>query len=73
MQNNNASMKTALRVLTAITDRMEPAPTDVAELHRLAPECPELSIDELATEVIHRALKIRGRQPPVIPFLRVKC
>ncbi len=41
-------METALRVLTAITEHRNPEPADLEELHRLLPNRPELSDDELA-------------------------
>ena len=56
MQYNLAAIKTGLRVLTAISDRAHPAPADVQELLRFAPECSALPVDELACEVVQRAL-----------------
>jgi len=61
MSDDISTMKSAIRVLMAITDRVEPTPTDVAELHRIAPECSDLPLDELACELVQRALKKRGR------------
>jgi hypothetical protein len=61
MSDNISAIKAALRVLMAITDRVEPPPTDVAELHRIAPECADLPLDELACELVRRALEKRGR------------
>ena len=46
----------ALRVLTAILNDRKPSPDDVAELRRLAPDCADLPFDELACEVVWRAL-----------------
>ena len=37
-----AAMNTGLRVLMAISDRVKPAPNDVRELRRLAPEFSDL-------------------------------
>jgi len=54
-------METALRVLTAITEHRNPEPADLEELHRLLPNRPELSDDELACEVIKRALRQRSK------------
>jgi len=56
MSYNLEAIKTGLRVLAAISDRANPAPVDVQELLRLAPECADLPIDELACEVVHRAI-----------------
>ena len=50
-----AAMKTGLRVLTAITDRGNPASDDVEELRRIAPEFSDLSINDLAFEIILRS------------------
>lgn len=51
-----AAMKVGLRVLTAISNPADPAPRHVEELLRFAPECSGLRADDLACEVIHRAL-----------------
>jgi hypothetical protein len=55
-------MKTGLRVLRAISDRVNPASDDVEELRRLAPEFSDLCIDDLAFEIILRAAS-RGQIP----------
>jgi DNA-binding NarL/FixJ family response regulator len=54
------AMKIALRVLTAITEKRNPDPDDLQELHRLAPLQPGASPDELACEVIQQAIKRRA-------------
>jgi len=51
-----AALKTGMRVLTAISDRVNPAPADLEELLRFTPECSALPIDELACEVVQRAI-----------------
>ena len=60
MPYNLAAMKTGLRVLAAISDDLNPAPSDVEELLQFAPECSTLPIDELACLVVQRALKKRA-------------
>jgi hypothetical protein len=60
MQDSTVAMRTALRVLMAITDRAQPDPVDVEELRRVAPECSALATDELACEVVQRALQKRA-------------
>jgi hypothetical protein len=44
---NLAAMKTALRVLTAITNRETPEDADLQELHRYAPEFVHLPPDRI--------------------------
>lgn len=70
MPNSIAAMKTALRVLLAITDDANPDPDDIEELLKVAPEYSDLPFDELACEVIHRALEMRAAKPSVILFPR---
>lgn len=50
-------MKIALRVLTAITEKSGPAANDVRGLLEFAPDLMNLPPDELACEVIQRAMK----------------
>jgi len=50
-------MKVALRVLTAITEKSGPLPSDVRSLLEFAPDLTRLPPDELACEVIQRAMK----------------
>ena len=50
-----AAMNTGLCVLIAISDGVKPAPNDVKDLRRLAPEFSDLPIDDLAFEIILRA------------------
>lgn len=59
--DNVAAMRTAVRVLTAITNRVEPSLPDVMELRRLAPEYPNLPADELACQVVQRVHEKRTR------------
>jgi hypothetical protein len=47
-----AAMKTALRVLTAYTEKRQPDPEDVAALRHYAPHLANLPMDELACELI---------------------
>ncbi len=60
MQNSLQAMKVALRVLTAVTERTPADEADLAELRRYAPDAANLPPDELACEVIQRALKARA-------------
>jgi hypothetical protein len=52
-------MQVALRVLTAINKRREPAITDVEELRKLAPLQSHLPLDQLACYVIKLAINRR--------------
>ena len=54
------AMQIALRVLTALTEKIAPDPADVEALRRLAPSRDHAHLDELACEVIQQALKRRG-------------
>ena len=54
------SLKTALRVLAAITNHVEPSPTDVESLRAIAPEYCLHTPDEIACEVIRRSLSKRA-------------
>ena len=61
MQTSLAAMQTALRVLSALNDRLPAASSDVDELHRLAPGRTDRPLDELACEVIQFALQARAK------------
>jgi hypothetical protein len=54
-------MKTALRVLSALTEKQHPDPADLEELQRLAPDAEGLALDELACEVIQQAILARQK------------
>ena len=60
MEQGLAAMKTALRVLTAITDRHNPEPSDVEELRRWAPLLADIPPDKLACEIILQVIKQRS-------------
>ena len=60
MSDTMASIDTATRVLMAIMDKGKPEPCDVEELRRFAPDCSDLPVDELACEVVQRAVKRRA-------------
>jgi hypothetical protein len=62
MEPSKSAMKAALRVLTALSERQQPDPADVDELHWYAPSDRERPIDELACEAIQRALKDREQK-----------
>jgi hypothetical protein len=55
-----AAMKSALRVLSAITDKKPPDPADIAELRRIDPAAQDLDVDELARKVIQQCM---GNRP----------
>jgi hypothetical protein len=59
MQDSEA-MKTALRILVAISERRQPDWADVELLRSLAPPILEASLEEIACEVIQTALKNRA-------------
>ena len=61
MQQSLEAMRLALRVLAALTEKRDPDPQDVAELRKLLPDAPqEFGMDELACDVIQRAIKHRA-------------
>jgi hypothetical protein len=61
MQDSLDAMKLALRVLTALREHRHPEADEVASLRELAgPKFQSMSLDELACEVIHAALKDRA-------------
>jgi hypothetical protein len=49
-------METALRVLKAILEKRDPAPADVDELRRRAPQSFNAPLDELARDVVQQAV-----------------
>lgn len=61
MQQSLDMMKTALRVLAAITERRHPNPTDLETLRDYAPCLGKLGPDELACDVIQQAIRKRSR------------
>jgi hypothetical protein len=60
MLDSSNAMETALRVLTALTQRARPDPEDVAELRRFAGDGDSTAVDELACDVIQKALRERS-------------
>jgi hypothetical protein len=54
------ALKTALRVLTAISERQKPDPGDVEALRTFAPLLANSPLDELACDVIQQALRRRS-------------
>lgn len=54
------ALETALRVLTSLTNRVQPAECDVVELRRLTPERLHDPIDEIACDLVHRLLEARA-------------
>jgi hypothetical protein len=62
IKENLQIMKVSLRVLAALSDRVEPAPADVDTLrYYLGWDAPPANLDELACEVIKKALERRAR------------
>jgi hypothetical protein len=55
------ALKTALRVLTAVTEHRDPEPADIQALLSYAPLLKRRPPDEVACEVTQMALKARGR------------
>jgi hypothetical protein len=53
-------MEAALRVLTAITEKADPSPADIGAIQAFAPDI-FLPPDELACEVVKRAMKMQVR------------
>jgi hypothetical protein len=61
MQHSFDAMTTALRVLTALTEKRHPDQADVDALRSLAGPLPDgMGLDELACEVIQKALNRRS-------------
>jgi hypothetical protein len=56
-----AALKLALRVLGAVSEKQYPDPRDLAALRELAPDAAGMGADELACEVIQRAIKHRAQ------------
>jgi hypothetical protein len=54
------AMRTALRVLTAISERHDPDPTDAQELRQYTPLQADTPLDEVAFLVIQQAIKVRA-------------
>ena len=52
MQQTPDTMRTALRVLTAVIERRDPHLADLEELRRFAPLLADAPVDELARDVI---------------------
>ena len=65
-------METALRVLTAINERHEPALADAEELRRLAPGLTEEPLDEMACDVIRQALTQRAHLQAQLREIRAR-
>ena len=61
MENSLSAMETALRVLSALTHRKNLDPNDEDELRRLAGNTQTGNLDELACEVIQRAIHARAK------------
>ena len=53
-------MKAALRVLSAITEKRNPDPSDVEELRHWAPLLADIPPDALACDVIMQVMKRRA-------------
>ena len=62
MEPSKAAMKAALRILTALSERQEPAHSDVDELHWYVPSDRDRPLDELVCDAIQKAIKDREQQ-----------
>src|SRR5206468_3175523 len=62
MQNSLAAMKSALRILSAITQHRFPEPADVTALYEYAgPPSADMSLDEYACAVVQKACERYSR------------
>ena len=62
MQAGLDAMKTALRVLTALTEKRQPDPADINLLRSYAgPQTEDVALDEFACSIIQQALKHRAQ------------
>ena len=57
MERRSLTLETALRVLSAVNNRREPNPMDVRWLRGCADSEGQLPVDELACELIQKALR----------------
>ncbi len=65
MQQSLHAMQTALRVLSALTEKRTPKESDVEELIRIAGAKPAgMGLDEFACDVIQKALNHRSEIRP---------
>ena len=61
MQAGLDAMKTALRVLTALTEKRQPDPADINLLRSYAgPQTEDVALDEFACSIIQQALERRA-------------
>jgi hypothetical protein len=60
VQESIEALKTALRVLTAISERTNPEPADIETLKSYAPLLADAPDDELACDVIQQAIRRRA-------------
>jgi hypothetical protein len=60
MAQSIEAMQTALRTLTALTEKRDPDAADLDALRTYAPQLAGLPADELACEVIQQALRRRA-------------
>ena len=60
METSHNDLTTALRVLTAIVNKQEPGPEDIAKLKAFAPLLDTAPLDILACEVIQQAVRRRA-------------
>jgi hypothetical protein len=69
MEQEIDAMATSLRVLAAVVESRDPEPADVLELRRLAPLSVGAPPEELACELILRALKRREKSRNMVAKL----
>jgi len=65
MSRDEVVVRTAIRVLTAITDHQKPDPEDTAALRAFAPECAEYALDDLAREIVEHIVNNSGSVFPL--------
>lgn len=61
MEQSLYALKTALRVLAAITENADPDPADIEALRFLAPLLADQPLEELACDVIQQAITRRSQ------------
>ncbi|HKW97018.1 MAG TPA: hypothetical protein VJN43_04750 [Bryobacteraceae bacterium] len=61
MEQSLYALKTALRVLTAVTENTVPDPADVEALRFLAPLLADQPLEDLACDVVQQAITRRSQ------------
>ena len=63
MPDQVAMIETALRVLTAVTEKRLPDPADMETLRSYAPVLEDFPPDELACHIIQQSLRVYAQSP----------